>query len=64
MGHRLALNPVAVFVGFAFWFWIWGVPGAFISVPLLAVCKIVCDHVDSLRPVGEFLGRREEPALP
>ena len=64
MGQRLALNPVAVFIGLAFWFWIWGIPGAFIGVPLLAAFKICCDHIDMLRPVGEFLGRKEEPAVP
>ena len=64
LGHRLALNPVAVFIGLAFWFWIWGIPGAFIGVPLLAVFKICCDHIDMLRPVGEFLGRKEEPSVP
>jgi predicted PurR-regulated permease PerM len=64
VGNRLALNPVAVFIGLAFWFWIWGIPGAFIGVPLLAAFKICCDHIDMLAPVGEFLGRKEEPAVP
>lgn len=59
-GERLALNPVAIFVGLAFWFYVWGVPGAFLAVPLLAALKIVCDHIDSLASVGEFLSRREE----
>jgi predicted PurR-regulated permease PerM len=64
LGNRLALNPVAVFIGLAFWFWIWGVPGAFIGVPLLATLKICCDHIDALAPLGEFLGRKEEPSVP
>jgi predicted PurR-regulated permease PerM len=65
IGQRLALNPVAILIGLAFWFWIWGIPGAFIAVPLIATFKICCDHIDVLAPVGEFLGRRPEgPALP
>lgn len=59
-GHRLTLNPVAIFVGLAFFFWIWGVPGAFLAVPLLATLKIFCDHITSLAAVGEFLGQRDE----
>lgn len=59
-GDRLLLNPVAIFVGLAFWWWIWGIPGAFIAVPLLAVMKIVCDHVAPLAAFGEFLGQRDE----
>jgi predicted PurR-regulated permease PerM len=58
--RRLTLNPVALFVGLAFWWWIWGIPGAFIAVPLLATFKIFCDHIDSLAPIGEFLGQRDD----
>jgi predicted PurR-regulated permease PerM len=60
MGHKLALNPVALLIGLAFWFWMWGIPGAFIAVPLLATFKIFCDHIESLAAVGEFLGMRDE----
>jgi predicted PurR-regulated permease PerM len=56
LGRRLKLNRVAILLGLFFWSWIWGVPGAFVAVPLLATFKILCDHVDALRPVGEFLG--------
>jgi predicted PurR-regulated permease PerM len=60
LGHRLALNPVALFIGLAFWFWIWGIAGAFVAVPLLATFKILCDHIESLASIGEFLGQRDE----
>jgi predicted PurR-regulated permease PerM len=56
LGRRLTLNPVAILVGLIFWWWIWGVGGAFIAVPLLATFKIFCDHIESLAPIGEFLG--------
>ena len=58
--RRLTLNPVALFVGLAFWWWIWGIPGAFIAVPLMATLKIFCDHIEALAPIGEFLGQRDE----
>jgi predicted PurR-regulated permease PerM len=57
LGRRLTLNPVAIFVSLVFWWWIWGVPGAFIAVPLIATFKIFCDHIEVLAPIGEFLGR-------
>lgn len=56
---RLTLNPVAVFVGLSFWWYVWGIPGAFIAVPLLAAFKILCDHVAPLASIGEFLGQRD-----
>jgi predicted PurR-regulated permease PerM len=58
-GHRLSLNPVAVLLGLAFWFWVWGIPGAFIAVPLMATFKICCDHIEGLSAVGEFLGTKD-----
>jgi len=57
LGNRLTLNPVAIFVGLLFWFMLWGIPGAFVAVPLIATFKIFCDHIETLAPVGEFLGK-------
>jgi predicted PurR-regulated permease PerM len=60
-GRSLTLNPVMIFVAMLLWTWLWGVVGALIAVPLLMTLKIVCDHVESLQPVGEFLsGRRND----
>ncbi len=56
LGRRLTLNPVAILIGLVLWWWLWGVAGAFIAVPLLATFKIFCDHIESLAPIGEFLG--------
>jgi len=56
VGHRLTLNPVAIFIWLTFWGWLWGVPGMLLAVPLLATLKIVCDHIQPLNSVGEFLG--------
>jgi predicted PurR-regulated permease PerM len=59
MSRRLTLNPVALFVGLAFWWWVWGIAGALLAVPLMAAFKIICDHVEPLAPVGEFLSGRD-----
>jgi predicted PurR-regulated permease PerM len=56
VGRKLMLNPVVIFVGVLFWGWIWGVVGAVLAVPLLATFKIMCDRIQGLAPVGEFLG--------
>jgi predicted PurR-regulated permease PerM len=56
LGRRLTLNPVVVFVGVLFWGWVWGVAGALLAVPILAAVKIVCDRIEGLAAVGEFLG--------
>jgi len=43
---------IVVFIGNA----LWGVPGMFLSIPLIAVVKLIFDHIDSLKPWGFLLG--------
>ncbi len=50
------LSPVAVFVGLLAWGWLWGVWGLLLGVPILMMVKSVCDRVDDMKPIGEFLG--------
>lgn len=50
------MNPVAVFVGMLAWGWLWGLWGLLLGVPIMVAVKAVCDRVDDLKPVGEFLG--------
>ena len=56
-GNRMKLNTVALFIGLVFWWYIWGIPGAILAVPIMATLKIACDHIESLSPIGEFLGK-------
>jgi predicted PurR-regulated permease PerM len=57
LGRRFTLNPVVIFVSLIFWIWIWGVPGALLSVPILVSIKAVCDRVPAMSPVSELLSR-------
>jgi len=50
------MNPVAVFVGLLAWGWLWGIWGLLLGLPILMIIKAVCDRVDDLKPIGEFLG--------
>jgi predicted PurR-regulated permease PerM len=54
IGRRLELNALAVFMALAFWTWLWGPMGGFLSSPLLIVALILKEH---LMPV-------ESPQLP
>ena len=45
IGRRLELNALAVFLGIAFWTWMWGPMGAFLSSPLLIVAVILKEHL-------------------
>jgi predicted PurR-regulated permease PerM len=56
IGRRLQLNPLAVTLALLFWGWLWGAMGLILAVPLTAAAKIIFDHVDNLRPWGNWLG--------
>ena len=45
IGRRLELNTLAVFIALAFWTWLWGPMGGFLSSPILMVGLILKDHL-------------------
>jgi predicted PurR-regulated permease PerM len=55
LARRFTLNPVLVIISLLFWFWMWGIPGMILSVPMLAITKIICDRVRPLAAFGHFL---------
>jgi predicted PurR-regulated permease PerM len=56
LGRWMTVNPVAIFVSFLFWGWIWGIPGMLLAVPILGILKIFCSKLPKLNPIAEFLG--------
>ncbi len=56
LGKRLQLNPLAVTIALLFWGWLWGAMGLILAVPLTGAFKIICDHIERLRPYGAWLG--------
>lgn len=55
LARRFTINPVAVILALIFWYWMWGVAGAILAVPLLAIIKIICDDLRPLRAIGHLL---------
>ncbi len=63
-GRRLTLNPVVIFLSMLLWGWLWGVVGTLMAVPIAMIFRIICEHVEALGPIAEFLGseRTEMPS--
>jgi predicted PurR-regulated permease PerM len=55
LARRFTLNPVLVVISLVFGFWMWRIPGVILSVPMLAITKIICDRVRPLAAFGHFL---------
>jgi predicted PurR-regulated permease PerM len=56
LARQFTLNPVVVIIALVFWYWMWGVAGALLAVPMAATFKIVCDRIEMLKAIGHFLG--------
>lgn len=56
LGKRLRLNPLAVTLALLFWGWLWGAMGLILAVPITGALKVICDHIERLRPYGVWLG--------
>jgi len=55
-GRIARMNTAAVFVSLLFWTWLWGIWGMLLSMPIMAMAKVVSQHVEQLQPVAELLG--------
>jgi predicted PurR-regulated permease PerM len=58
MGRRMELNATTVMLACLFWERIWGLPGLFLAMPLMAAIKAVCYHVPEWRPWANLMGTR------
>jgi len=56
-GRFARVNPAVLFIALLFFGWLWGVWGLLLGAPLVVIAKVICDRVDSLKPMGELLGR-------
>lgn len=71
MGHALRLSSFGIIINLAFWAAVWGIPGMFLSVPIMVAIMIICSHIPELRGVAVLLSReglpdteRDLPSLP
>ena len=56
VGSRIKINALVAIIAVVLGGTLWGVPGMFISLPLVAIAKLICDQIESLKPWGFLLG--------
>ena len=67
MGRNMDLNATTVMLACLFWDLVWGTPGLFLAMPLMAAIKAICDHVPGWKPWANLMsaeGRRPTAAAP
>jgi predicted PurR-regulated permease PerM len=58
-GKAERMNIIVVFLGVLIWSWIWGPWGTLLAVPMMVVCKPICDHVERLKPLSRLRGHSD-----
>lgn len=61
MGRALRLSSFGIIISLAFWGAVWGIPGMFLSVPIMVAMMIICSEVPALRPIAILLSRQGLP---
>lgn len=56
VGDSLNLSPVVILLSLVFFGWMWGIVGALLSVPIVAAIKIICENIESLKPISILMG--------
>lgn len=56
VGAEVSINPLFTIVGLIAFETLWGIPGMILAIPLMGMFKIVCDHVEPLKPYAYLIG--------
>lgn len=59
VGPQVKINPFATIIALIIGELVWGIPGIILAIPLTAMLKIVCDHIQPLKPYGFLIGELE-----
>ncbi len=57
VGAEVSINPMATIVGLIAAEMLWGIPGMVLAIPLMGIAKIICDHVEPLKPYAYLIGQ-------
>jgi predicted PurR-regulated permease PerM len=60
VGSEVSIHPVFTIIGIVAGEFIWGIAGMILAIPILGITKIVCDHVEPLKPFGFLIGEEKK----
>ena len=59
LGPQVKINAFTTIIALVLGELIWGIAGIFLAIPLIGMFKIVCDHIEALKPYGFLIGEIE-----
>jgi predicted PurR-regulated permease PerM len=61
LGPQVKINPLFTIIALVIGQLLWGIPGIILAIPLTAIFKIICDHIEAMKPYGFLIGEIEFP---
>ncbi len=61
LGPQVKINPLFTIIVLVLGQLLWGIPGVILAIPLTAIFKIICDHIEPLKPYGFLIGEITVP---
>lgn len=62
LGPQVKINPLFTIIALVLGQLVWGISGIILAIPLTAIFKIICDHIEPLKPYGFLIGKIENNA--
>lgn len=56
VGPQVKINPLFTIIALVMGELLWGIPGIILAIPITAIFKIICDHIEPLKPIGFLIG--------
>jgi predicted PurR-regulated permease PerM len=60
VGAEVNINPLFTIIVLVAGELVWGIPGMVLAIPLLGIVKIICDHIEPLKPYGFLIGQEKK----
>jgi predicted PurR-regulated permease PerM len=60
VGAGVNINPLFTIIILVMGELVWGIPGLILAIPLLGIVKIICDHIEPLKPYGYLIGQEKK----
>ena len=60
MGKRVQMNALATILGVVVGSALWGIPGTFMAVPILAILKVSFEEIEPMQPFALLMGDDDE----
>lgn len=59
VGAQVKINPLFTIIALIIGELLWGIPGIFLAIPLIAMFKVLCENIDQLKPLGFLISEIE-----